>query len=307
MTMTTPEKETRTSLSLLKHTTHKHVRKNLGQRLAGVYRNNYKTYQAVDFTNPSGVVDVFRRQGGQLAKLGTHLLGTKTMAMGALAQGVFGKDKISEWSETLYHVIAQGAEYWARRSLANESRFANLTNLSMVARHDFIQEMNDKNRVLASLGGVFGFMGLKGVVLDTAWLLLVSLKAVYELSMIYGKPLSKKEGAVVAYGILAGCELDKLQEKQVIMTALALGDGVLANTQNANFNLLDELKKFASTYQYDGRHLDEVAKYVDLNKFNTKWLHRLLPVGSAVVAVHYNNRLLENVLGVAMATFAKND
>lgn len=298
--MTAPE-QTPTAPVPLKTTAHKYVRKNLGQRLASLYRNNYKAYQAVDFDAPFAL-DAFRRQGGQLGK---QALGVKASAVSSVAQGLLGKDMLNEWGETLYQKLAQGAERWAKFSLSNDPRFAKVSTLSAVERHNFIQETNDKNRVLVSLGGVFGFMGLKGVVLDTAWLLVVSLKAVYELSLIYQKPLSGKDGAGLAYGILAGCELDELGQKQVIMTALALGDGVLKNAQNAN--LLDELKKFANTYHYDGRHLDELAKYVDLDKLKGKWSQRFLSVGSAVVAVHYNNKLLENVLGVAMATFSKND
>lgn len=104
--------------------------------------------------------------------------------------------------------------------------------------------------------------------LDTAWLLLVSLKSVYQLAMIYDKPLTGKEGTKIAYGILSACDLDKLQQKQVIMTALALGNSVLVNAQSTG--LSDELKKLGEKYQNRSyaKGFDELSKYVNLDNLN---------------------------------------
>lgn len=280
----------------------KYVLGDVGQRLALMYRNNHKAYRAVDLHKSTFGLDMFRKQSGYLGK---QVFGTKGMAVGLLAQKLIAKETLHEYSEQIYQKIASWAEYWAKTTLAKELRFANLSTLTPVERQKFIQDINNKNRLLASLGGVCGFVGLKGVVLDTAWLLLVSLKAVYELSLIYDQALLKQDGAVIAYGILSECELDELQYKQVLMTALALGEGVLSNAQTAN--LSDELKKFAKTYNYDGKYIDELTKFVNLEKVNSKWLRYLLPVGSAMVAVHYNNKLIEEIIGVAMATFEQND
>ena len=44
------------------------------------------------------------------------------------------------------------------------------------------------------MGGVTGLAGLPGMLADTIWLLLVSLRTVYQLATVYDKPLTGKQG-----------------------------------------------------------------------------------------------------------------
>lgn len=272
----------------------------LSTRTANFYQKP-KTYQGVNLTDDFEL-DAFRRQSHRLSK---DLFGTKGASAYQLISKITPDDKLSAIGEAVYGKVADWASLWATSELKKDERFARLTTLSDDERSNWADEIKKHSHLWASVGGVMGFLGLKGVVLDTAWLLLVSLKSVYQLSLIYNRPLSGKDSTRLAYGILSKCDLDKLQEKQVIMTALALGDNVLKNAQSTS--LLDEFKTLAAQHNYkDIAQLDIIANHINLDKFNPRWLHHLLPIASAALATHYNNELIEEVLGVAQATFADN-
>lgn len=270
-----------------------------GAFLAQRYAKN-DAYEGIDLSQEEVDTEAFRRQSGQI---GQQLFGAKGVNAHKLAQKFVSEDKLEGFAQGFYVKLADWANTWAQQGLAKDERFENLPTLSEDEREAFAQDIKNQNRSLATLGGICGFMGLKGVVIDTAWLLMVSLRSVYQLSLIYDKPLTGEQGAKLAYGILSSCNLDKLQEKQVIMTALALGDTVLKNAQTTSLG--DELKKVGEKYQNRSyaRQLDELTNHINLDKFNPKWLHYVLPIGSTAVSVHYNNELIEEVLGVAQATF----
>lgn len=299
----------------LKHVRHEPLfgKRSLGTlgRVGDVLENFYgksKTYQSVDLTQSTFQADKFHEQGSKLGQLlFANTLNPKAIKAYQLASKFSEKDHLSALSEQVYDQIAKVAEIWAVKSLAKDTRFGELSTLSQAQKYAFATDIANYNRTLVSLSGATGFLGLKGVVLDTAWLLLISLKSIYQFSLIYNKPLTDKDGIRLAYGILSQCDLDKLQEKQILMTALAVGDTLLKNAHNTS--LTDELKKLANKYQsHYGDKLDGLGDFVDLDKawryFDGKWFGRVLPLVSAGVAVHYNNTLLEEVLGVAWATFA---
>ena len=172
-------------------------------------------------------------------------------------------------------------------------------------RHAFAEDVANQNRALATLGGVAGLAGLKGVLADAAWLLMVSLRTVYQVAAIYDQPLTGKEGAKKAYGVLSGANLEKLQEKQVILTALALGSSMLANAQQTGIKAqLDSLSaRYRESQPYAKQFLD-LDKFVNLDNLNPNWLHKILPISAVAVGAHYNNELIDEVIGTAMATFS---
>lgn len=245
--------------------------------------------------------DIFHRQGSQLVE---NVLGPKAVSAHSLAKKIVPQSKMDAISEFAYEKIANWAQKWAAIELKSDERFQQLAALSEGQKSAFVDDIANQNRVLATFGGVTGFLGLKGVVIDTAWLLLISLKSIYQLAMIYDKPLIGKAGVKTAYGILSACDLDKLQDKQLIMTALALGNVVLANAQSTS--VADELQKLGQKYQNRSytKGFEELSKFVDLDNLNPSWLHWLLPTTSTAISAHYNNELITEVLGVTKATFA---
>lgn len=279
----------------------------VGAVLANLYKKD--NYHDVDINQRIFMQDAFRMQSGNLGK---QLFGSKVATIHSLASKGISQEILSEISERIYHKIAGVASTWATYELARDVRFTQLGVLTNDEKHVFADEIVARSRVWAIAGSVSGVLGLKGVVLDTAWLLMLSLKSVFQLALIYDKPLTGEDGIRIAYGILAGANLEKLQEKQLIMTSLALGSIVLKNASIDENGLSTELKKASAKYQsgaYDmyAKQFDELGRHIDLEKLNPRWLQRILPVATTLVAVHYNSVLIDEVLGTAMATFRAAD
>lgn len=281
---------------------------------AGAYLGrNYqdKNYQGVDLHDSTTTKHPFYIQsstlGGSFVK---SIFGKKVTVAHHLADKFISDDKLNAISQSVYEKIAELARAWALRTLPVDPK-----TLSSTQKDELAQSLANQNRALATVGGVTGFLGLTGVVMDTAWLLLVALRTVYQLSAVYGVPLTKKEGIKMAYSVLSGADLDKMQEKQIILTALALAKKTLVYA--GENGLKEELIKLSSSNinidDFDGllkfTHLDKlVEKYgIDINGLNTHWSHRLVAVSAVGVAAHYNHRLIDEIIGTAMATFKEDE
>lgn len=268
---------------------------------------NQKHYKRADLTQAFNLKDnVFYGQG---ASFGQQVFGVKGAAAHKFASKVVSQERLDGIVGVLYHKIAHIAKLWAIKSLSNDERFDRLSTLTYAQKDAFAQDIANQNRALATLGGAAGFFGLKGVVADTAWLLVVSLRTVYQLAGIYGvSPANTKDSIQLAYGVLSAANLDKLQEKQVILTALALGNTMLANT---SANPTDNSKAHINhgIFANYADELSELAKYIHLEKYNlqrfsTGWLSKLLPLSAVGVGAYYNRELIDEVIGTALATFA---
>lgn len=256
-------------------------------------------FNQVDLSRPVRL-ETLQKQGGQL--LG-QLLGSKNLPAQKLAEKLLPEQTQQQASDWLYKKIANLAERWALAELGRDERFGRLNMMSLAEKEQFLQELHDQTRGFAVLGGVAGLFGLKGVILDTAWLLLVSLKSIYQTAIIADVPLTGEDSTKLAYGILAGANLDKMQEKQVLMTGLALGKTALQNTQSTG--LIFELGQLSEKYHLtNSEQLASVATFLD--RFNTKLVQRLLPIGSSLIAGYYNSHLIDEILGVAKASLWEN-
>lgn len=270
-------------------------------------RTDAKEYQGVDLNAESFAKHAFYVQGSSLSEsVAKAVFGKNATTAQTLAHKFIPEDKLTAVSESVYHKVADLAQTWAINSIKEDP-----STLTPAQKEELAQSIANQNRLLATLGGVTGFFGLKGVVADTAWLLLVALRTVYQLATVYGVSLTGKEGVKLAYGVLSGASLDKMQEKQLILTALALLGNVLnqadksslkealvkLGSSNANLKEFDGLLKFA--------HLETLAdKYgLDIDKLNSRWLRRVASVSAVGVGAYYNRDLIDEVIGTALATF----
>lgn len=277
----------------------------VGAYLSGMYgisQNQNKQYQGVDLHRESFDKDAFHAQSSFFAG---QVFGAKAVAAKNVAAKVVPQSKFEAISESLYNKVAEWSNAWAIKDLKNDPRFDLINTMNAQERHAFAEDIANQNRALATLGGVAGLAGLKGVLADAAWLLMVSLRTVYQVAAIYDQPLTGKEGAKKAYGVLSGANLEKLQEKQVILTALALGSSMLANAQQTGIKAqLDSLSaRYRESQPYAKQFLD-LDKFVNLDNLNPNWLHKILPISAVAVGAHYNNELIDEVIGTAMATFS---
>lgn len=263
-----------------------------------------KNHQALDLSQSSTVkLGAFYQQ----SNLGQQLFGQRASMVESLASKFVPQGVFDDISKQLYTKLALLAKTWALYALKKDARFLQLSTLSAQDKDRFADDVANQNRALATLGGAAGLLGLAGVVLDTAWLLLVSLRTIYQLAAIYDVPMSDKADLDLAQQILSKMDLDKLGQKQVLLTALALGDKMLVNAQSAG--LKDALSAMFASYPITSgykKQLDELLAHVNLdklNRFNPSWLHYVLPVASVAVGGYYNRELIEDVIGMMLATF----
>lgn len=279
----------------------------VGAYLGAKYASD-KSYQAVDITADFDKVFI----STHVKKFAKELFGKRLHTAYTITQKVLPAQTLAKWSDEAYDKVATWVNQWALLTLQKDARFANLPNLTKAQIDDFAQDIINKNRTWLSMGGVFGAFGLKGVVLDTAWFLVMSLRTVYELGHIYGADMSSKDNIRTSYALIAGVDETLVGQKQILLTALAIGQMVLKNAQTTG--LADELLALSSnplTKQY-ADYLDEVLGWFDMDKtdldrFNSVWLCHLCSLASVGVSVHYNNQIFDEIVGVAKATFGRDD
>lgn len=263
-----------------------------------------RQYKAVDLGDEDYQQDLFREQ---TLKATQQLLGPRFATYGKYAKKVVPNSFFQSTIDSAFAQVAKLASNWSQLDLPNEHRFANIATLDDEERYALATDIANQNRALAAMGGLTGLAGLPGLLADTLWLLLVSLRTVYQIAAIYNKPLTGKQGVKMAYELLSNADLSKMQEKQALLAGLGIGKGLLDNAQSRGLH--SELKNLGLKNQnvnYYAEQIDSIASQVgiDLDKINLLWVRRFIPVTAVAIGVHYNSQLIDEVIGVAQATFA---
>jgi hypothetical protein len=261
-------------------------------------------YKAVDLGNDDYQQDLFREQ---TLKTTQQLLGTRFATYGKYAKKVVPDKLFQSTLDSAFAQLAKLASSWSQLDLPSEHRFANVATLDDGQRYALATAIANQNRALATLGGLTGLAGLPGLLADTLWLLLVSLRTVYQLAAVYDKPLTGKQGIKAAYELLANADLSKMQEKQALLAGIGVGKGLLDNAQSRGLH--SELKNLGLKNQNVNFYAEQVDKIagqvgIDLDQIDLSWVRRFLPVTAVAVGMRYNSRLIDQVIGVAQATFA---
>ena len=263
-----------------------------------------RRYKAVDLGDEDYQQDLFREQ---TLKATQQLLGPRFATYGKYAKKVVPNSFFQSTVDSAFAQVAKLASNWSQLDLPNEHRFANIATLDDEERYALATDIANQNRALAAMGGLTGLAGLPGLLADTLWLLLVSLRTVYQIAAIYNKPLTGKQGIKMAYELLSSADLSKMQEKQALLAGLGIGKGLLDNAQSRGLH--SELKNLGLKNQnvnYYAEQIDSIASQVgiDLDQINLSWIRRFIPVTAVAIGVHYNSQLIDEVIGVAKATFA---
>lgn len=263
-----------------------------------------RQFKAVNLGDEDYQQDLFREQ---TLKTTQQLLGTRFATYGKYAKKVVPNSLFQSVLDSAFVQVAKLAANWSQIDLPNEHRFADIALLDDEQRYALATDIANQNRALATLGGLTGLAGLPGLLADTLWLLLVSLRSVYQLAAVYDQPLTGKQGIKMAYELLANADLSKMQEKQALLAGIGIGKGLLDNAQsNGLHNELKNLGLKNKNVNFYAEQVDNIAGQVgiDLDQINLSWIRRFLPVTAVAVGMHYNSRLIDEVLGVAQATFA---
>lgn len=291
-------------ISLVGHFTRNNLER-MGSLIDGVNAKAGKPrqYKAVNLGDDDYQQDLFREQ---TLKATQQLIGTRFATYGKYAKKVVPNSLFQNTVDGAFAQVAKLAATWSQIDLPNEHRFADITDLDDEQRYALATDIANQNRALATLGGITGLAGLPGLLADTLWLLLVSLRTVYQLAAVYDKPLTGKQGIKMAYELLSSADLSKMQEKQALLAGLGVGKGLLDNAQSSGLH--SELKNLGLKNQnvnYYAEQVDSIASQVgiDLDNINLAWLRRFLPVTAVAIGISYNSRLIDEVIGVAKATF----
>ncbi|WP_201512884.1 EcsC family protein [Psychrobacter alimentarius] len=298
-----------TSLSKGISTVGAFTRNNLERVGAIIDTMNAKTskprqYKAVDLGDEDYQQDLFREQ---TLKATQQLLGNRFATYGKYAKKVVPNSFFQSTVNGAFAQVAKLAAHWSQIDLPNQHRFANIANLDDEERYALATDIANQNRALAAIGGLTGLAGLPGLLADTLWLLLVSLRTVYQLAAVYNKPLTGKQGVKMAYELLANADLSKMQEKQALLAGIGIGKGLLDNAQSSGLhNELKNLGMKNNNVNFYAQQIDSIASQVgiDLDQINLSWIRRFLPATAVVIGVRYNSQLIDEVIGVAQATFA---
>ena len=263
-----------------------------------------RQFKAVNLGDEDYQQDLFREQ---TLKATQQLLGTRFATYGKYAKKVVPNSLFESTVDGAFAQVAKLAANWSQIDLPNQHRFANIASLDNEERYALATDIANQNRALATLGGLTGLAGLPGLLADTLWLLLVSLRTVYQLGAVYNKPLTGKQGVKMAYELLANADLSKMQEKQALLAGLGIGKGLLDNAQNSGLH--NELKNLGlqnKSVNFYAEQVDSIASQVgiDLDQINLSWIRRFLPVTAVIIGMRYNSQLIDEVIGVAQATFA---
>ena len=263
-----------------------------------------RQFKAVNLGDEDYQQDLFREQ---TLKATQQLLGTRFATYGKYAKKIVPNSLFDSTVDGAFAQIAKLASNWSQIDLPNQHRFANIANLDDEERYALATDIANQNRALATLGGLTGLAGLPGLLADTLWLLLVSLRTVYQLGAIYNKPLTGKQGVKMAYELLASADLSKMQEKQALLAGIGIGKGLLDNAQsNGLHNELKNLGLKNKNVNFYAEQVDNIASQIGINldNINLSWVRRFLPATAVIVGMRYNSQLIDEVIGVEQATFA---
>ncbi|KAA0912590.1 DNA-directed RNA polymerase I subunit RPA34 [Psychrobacter sp. ANT_WB68] len=263
-----------------------------------------RQFKAVNLGDEDYQQDLFREQ---TLKATQQLLGTRFATYGKYAKKVVPNSLFESTVDGAFAQIAKLADHWSQIDLPDQHRFANIASLDNEQRYALATDIANQNRALATIGGLTGLAGLPGLLADTLWLLLVSLRTVYQLGAVYNKPLTGKQGVKMAYELLANADLSKMQEKQALLAGIGIGKGLLDSAQSSGLH--NELKNLGlqnKSVNFYAEQVDSIASQVgiDLDQINLTWIRKFLPVTAVIVGMRYNSQLIDEVIGVAQATFA---
>lgn len=259
----------------------------------------------------------------QTPKLSKRLFKTSKIGKYSLfVEKIAPKNSLEKLLHLSLNRLATTAQSWASFDLKHDERFH--AGLDASERHALAHAIANQNRTLATLGGISNVTGLVGIFVDTLWLLLVSLRSIFQIAEVYDKPLTGNAGVAIAFEILSHIDLEKLQEKQTLLAGLGILDIMADNSfeqyqrsqkyqfqytntgiKSGHFTAEDDDAEPLNLYQ-NLKQIEEFANQLNINlqNFNLAFLHKLLPLTAIAIGSAYNSMIIEEVLQATLNTFA---
>ena len=292
----------------------------VGSKLASLTKSNTLSNDSLKALDLEAIQTDFKNNKNafheQIPNLSRKVLGKTSFGRYSSMAGKFvPKTTFEKATDVAFTQIGKLAQTWAHFDLTHDNRFTK-TNLDDSERHALAKAIANQNRSLATVGSVSNLAGLAGILVDTLWLLTVSLRSIFQIAQIYDKPLTGKQGIAIAYEVLAKTDLKKLQEKQTLLA----GIGVVETVADEGFgryrttepqNLTDSANESTddsdvSSVHYALSKVEDIATQLNVNLqgFNFSFLHKVLPITAVGIGATYNNIIINEVVQLAQATFA---
>lgn len=251
-----------------------------------------------------------RRTGGhttdnlfhqQLPKLGKRLLGRRFARVSGLVSRFVPDSVLTSTTNRAFLQIARLAEQWSKLDLPGGLDFSNLDALSDDERDALAKSVANQNRAMAAMGsGVTGLTGLVGTIADLLWLLLLSLRMIYQTAAVYGEKLTGVAGAKRAFDILAEADLSMLTEKQAVLVSMGAASELV---DDADLQVLQGLVDEDSNITFFQETVKNIAEQFNIN-LNFNWLMKILPVAAGVTSAVYSVYIINEISATVHAEFS---
>lgn len=249
-------------------------------------------------TENVGTDNIFQQQ---LPKLGKRLLGRRFSRVANMVTRFVPDTILQKTTNSAFIKIAGLAEQWSKLDLPGGLDFSNLHELSHAERAELAKSVASQNRAMAAVGsGVTGLTGLLGTIADLLWLLLLSLRLIYQTSEIYGEKLTGISGAKRAFALLAEADLSMLTEKQAVLVSMGAASELV---DEADLHVLQGLIDKDNNITFFQETVKNIAEQFNID-LNFGWLLKILPIAAGVTSAVYSVYIINEVSAVVHAEFS---
>lgn len=234
----------------------------------------------------------------QLPKLGKRLLGKRFSRVAGILNRFVPDSVVENATNRAFMQLATVAQAWSRLDAPDELKQS--AAFVLTGRQELAEKIANENRVLAAIGGgVTGLTGLLGMMADLLWLLLLSLKTIYQTAEAYGKPLTGSEGAKRAFDILAMADLSKLGEKQAVMLGFGAASEVV---DDVDVQTLHDVVGASSSISFAQNAIKQVTEQFGID-LNIGFLGKFIPVAAGVTSAAFSVYIINEISATAIAEF----
>lgn len=236
----------------------------------------------------------------QLSTLGKRLLGRRFAKVAGMVSRFVPESTVNKATDTAFLQVARLAEQWSKVDLPNEVDLEHITDMSAAEREALAVTVANQNRALAAMGsGVTGLTGLLGTVVDLMWLLLLSLRLIYQTAHLHGETLTGVAGAKRAFDVLSQADLSMLTEKQAVLVSMGAASELV---DEADLQVLQGLIGEDNNIAFFQETVSNIAQQFNIN-LNLGWLLKLLPIAAGVTSAVYSVYIMNEISAVVASEF----
>lgn len=240
----------------------------------------------------------------QIPKFTKKLFGKRVTKVANLIKQFVPDATLYKVSDKAFLQIALLAEKWSKMAdtddIIKASEF--FDTMSNQEKSDVVNAIASRHRAIAALGsGVTGATGFVGILFDLFWLLLLSLRLVYQTAAAYGQPLSGIDGANKVFDILANADLSMLTEKQAVLMSIGAASELV---DDIDLQVLQGLVEGNEDFEFFKSAIESITEQFNIG-LNFDWLLKFLPVASGLTSAVYSVFIINEVAAAVEAEYSE--